>query len=125
MPAVGFWMLETPTTNSIATGDRLMQERVTIVRYGSRQHKSAMCWRPRAVTDQQSGWPCVLRGSSAACVVDAKVRSVVKETATWLANALGQEAVFVKINNQPYLIRMTSERCVATTHIGCVGNNQA
>jgi hypothetical protein len=43
-------------------------------------------------------------------VVDAKVRSVVKETATWLANALGQEAVFVKINNQPYLIRMTSER---------------
>lgn len=78
VPAVGFWMLETATTNSIATGDRLMQERVTIV--------------------------------SAACVVDAKVRSVVKETATWLANALGQEAVFVKINNQPYLIRMTSER---------------
>lgn len=53
---------------------------------------------------------CVLHGLSAACVVDAKVRSVVKETATWLANALGQEAVFVKINNQPYLIRMTSER---------------
>jgi hypothetical protein len=34
---------------------------------------------------------------------------VVKETATWLANALGQEAVFVKINNQPYLIRMTEQ----------------
>jgi hypothetical protein len=29
---MGFWMLETATTNSTATGDRLMQERVTIVR---------------------------------------------------------------------------------------------
>jgi hypothetical protein len=77
VPATGFWMLESATANSAATGDRLMQERVTIV--------------------------------SAACVVDAKVRSVVKETATWLANALGQEAVFVKINNQPYLIRMTDD----------------
>ncbi len=95
VPAVGFWLLE---------GDSTIEE-------AAAPHHEAEC--------NTEGERRLMRERvtivTASCFVDDRVRCTVKQTAKWLATALGQEAVFVKVNNRAYLIRGHADQHNSTT----------